>query len=51
MIVYFSNEKGGSGKTTTLLHISLYLKFYLEELETYIVDSDIKQKAIKKVMI
>ena len=51
MIVYFANEKGGSGKTTTLLHISLYLKYYLEELETYIIDSDVKQKAIKKVMI
>lgn len=51
MIVYFANEKGGSGKTTTLLHISLYLKYYLEELQTYIIDSDTKQKAIKKVMI
>lgn len=51
MIVYFGNEKGGSGKTTTLLHISLYLKYYLEELQTFIIDSDTKQKAIKKVMI
>lgn len=52
MIIYFANEKGGSGKTTTLLHISLYLKYYLsEELQTFIIDSDTKQKAIKKVMI
>ena len=50
MIVYFANEKGGCGKTTTLLHISLYLKFYLENMPLYIIDSDIKQKAIKKIM-
>lgn len=51
MKIYFANEKGGSGKTTTLLHISLYLKFYLDNLKLYIIDTDLKQKAIRKIMI
>ena len=47
-IIVFGNEKGGSGKSTTAIHVSIALCYQRKEVG--VIDLDIRQKSMSRFL-
>lgn len=48
MLISFSSQKGGSGKTTTTMAVATYMNYHFDDIKICVVDIDLQESFYKK---